>query len=193
MAAPKTTRRRHKTDRPPLTVREVRFCQAVAVGGNGYRSYLDAGFPPRGTRAATDQAVRRLVRKRQIREYIRKLQQEAADAAMVTVERLAQQLARAAFADRRKLFGADGRLLPPPDWPDDVAACVEGVDVEEGRGEGTGGKSRVRTTKVRTARRAEALRVLAEWTGMIGPEKGKASAAAHPPLVVGGEADPAAL
>jgi hypothetical protein len=43
MAARKPTR--HKTVPPPLSVREIRFCQLYAERGNATQAYLDAGFP----------------------------------------------------------------------------------------------------------------------------------------------------
>jgi phage terminase small subunit len=193
----KPRRRKPKSGRPPLFAREVRFCRQFVEKGNAYQCYLDAGFPPKATRQATDQAVKRLVRKRQIIAYCRELQHAAMDAAMVSIEEVAQALRRIALADRGKLFDDFGRLLPPSEWPPDVAACVEGVDSEEVYEKDPARPGRRVLSgymrKVRTARRTEALKVLAAWLKMTGTDSPDPSKTGPAPLVVGGEADPNSL
>jgi phage terminase small subunit len=199
MAEPDETRRDRPPGRPPLSIREVRFCTLYAERGKryGYECYIEAGFPEKETRNATDSAVKRLARKRQIKATVDMLRAAAADAALATVERIAQGLARIAFADRSDLFDGRGRLLPPGEWPADVAATVEGVDTEEvfevvsKPGEPKRRELVGYARKVRTAKRTEALKVLAQWRRMVGQERADAGGkAAPPPLVVGGEASP---
>lgn len=181
----------------PLTIRDVKFCQLYVTTGNGTRAFRDAGFPAANDSVAANGAWR-LLRNAQIRAYIRELRQAAVDAAKATVEAIAQGMARLAFADRSDLFDERGRLKPPKDWPADVAATVESVETDEiyevvsKSGEPKRRELRGYTRKVRTGKRAEALRLLAQWRRMIGndAEQGKA---APDPLVIGGEADPSAL
>lgn len=75
----------------------------------------------------------------------------------MSVNRLAQAMARIAFADRCDLFDANGCLRPPHEWPADIAATVESVELEDGV-----------AVEVKTAKRMDALRVLAQWRRMIG-------------------------
>ena len=189
--AARRRRRKHKTTPPPLSAREIRFCQFKAEGRTGYAAYLAAGFPEKPTRGAIDTAIWRLVRKREIREYIRELQRTAADAAQVNANAVVQGLSRIAFADRRKLYGKDGTLLPPHKWPDEIAAAVAGVKTEEKKARGKRGAVAF-TQDVKTEKRTEAFRLLAQILRMIGPEKEDAGAKDRP-LVVGGEADPGSL
>ena len=58
-----------------------------------------------------------------------------------------------ARADIRMLFDAAGKLLPPHQWPDEIADSVEGVDVEKGR--------------VKLASKANARRTILEVTGKV--------------------------
>ena len=186
-----TQHRKHKTEPPPLSVREIRFCQHYAETRNATRSYLDAGFVCASENSARSRAFR-LLRKVNIRNYIRELQFAAADAAQVSVAIVAQALRRIALADRAKLFDSHGRLLPPDQWPADIAACVEGVESEE-LYEPTGepGVRRLAgyARKVRTAKRMDALRLLAQWLRMVGQDAdiGKET---PKPLAIKGEADP---
>ncbi|MDY3558391.1 terminase small subunit [Gemmata sp. JC673] len=171
MSEPKKSR----APRPNLTAREARFCALYAESGNATRAYLAAGFPCPNTNAAGVQAFK-LLRKGKIRDLIRRMQGEALDAAQVTTDRIAQGLARIAFADRADLFDDRGRLLPPRAWPADVAGTVEGVESEdlfEAVADPNGPKRRELVgyaRKVKTARRTEALKVLAQWRRMIGPD-----------------------
>lgn len=184
-----------------LSIRQVRFCTLYAERGRGYgyECYLEAGFPPGESRNATDQAVTALLRKPQIKATIRMLREAAADSALATVERIAQGLARIAFADRSDLFDDKGRLLPPRDWPADVAATVERVEVEElfetvsKPGEPKRRELSGYTRKVWTADRLGALKVLAQWRRMVGQERADTAKAKADPLVLDGEAKAANL
>lgn len=175
-----TRQRRHRR-KPPLSAREVRFCTLYVECGNAYQSYLDAGFPPRASRNAADVAVGKLLRKPQIQEFVRNLQTAAADAAKVTVERLAQGLERSAHKDLRRLYDEKNRIKPPKDWPDDIAAVVEGVESEElfetvvvwdeDQKKNVRRKELVGyVRKVKTTNRTEAQKVLAQWRRMTGPD-----------------------
>lgn len=190
MAEPEPNRRRkHKTHRPPLSAREIRFCQRLMeTEESQHDAYLAVGFPAKDTRRATEQAAHRLVKKRVVREYLRKLQDHAAEAAKVTVEELAAVMAGIVRADRRKLYDRHGTILPPDQWPDDVAATVEQVESEEvfEPVPGEKGKRRLRgyVRKVKTASRVAAATKLMEWKRMLGAEKTDPGKAAPAPLTI---------
>lgn len=189
-------RRTHKTDAPPLSARDVRFCQLWVETGNATRSYIDAGYPHANENSAGVLAFK-LLRKVKIREYVRELQRYASEAAKVTVEELAAVMAGIVRADRRKLYDAKGRILLPHEWPDDVAATVEQVESEElfEPIPGAKGKKRLKgyTRKVKTASRVAAAAKLMEWKKMLGSAKSDGANKASDPLVIGGDADPGAL
>ena len=89
-------------------------------------------------------------------------------------------------------------LLPPGEWSPEAATLVEGVESEElteARDDGAGGKRKVVVGvrhKLKTAKRVEAARLLAQLLGLIGDDRA-AKGAAPAPLVVGGEAAPDGL
>lgn len=45
------------------------------------------------------------------------------------IEQILAEVKALALVDIRKLYDADGALLPPHEWPDDVAKAVVGMDV----------------------------------------------------------------
>jgi phage terminase small subunit len=173
MAARKRARR-HKTT-PPLTARQIRFCQLYVERGNATQAYLDAGFP-HSRRTATELACR-LSRSVEIRAYIRDLQHAAADATRATVEELARRFWRAATADVTVIFGREGEVMHPSRWPKEFVSAVTSIEVDERfetrtvKGKRT--KVRVGTRwKVKVENKTEARKVLAQWREMIGQDKG---------------------
>jgi phage terminase small subunit len=194
-------KKRHKTDPPPLTVKQIKFCQLWVETGNALRSYIDAGLPAKNNNTAGNLSFT-LLKNPKVREYIRELQSIAADAAKMTVERIAAGMAKIATADRRKLYDKKGRILPPDQWPDDVADTIEGIESEEvfenvaDTDPETGKKVRKRkelvgyTRKVKTASRMQAWAKLAEWKRMTGGDKTEPEKGKDERIVVKGEADP---
>jgi hypothetical protein len=63
------------------------------------------------------------------------------------------------FSDVTRLLDSEGRLLPPSRWPKDAKAAVASMIVEEGQ-DGTVSK------RVRMHRKTEALKTLAQATGL---------------------------
>lgn len=57
--------------------------------------------------------------------------QECFAAAELTAERVLLEIARISFVDPRRLYDADGIILPIHDWPDDVAHAVAKIETEE--------------------------------------------------------------
>lgn len=184
----------------PLTVKQIRFCQLYVEGeasksANATQALIDAGIP-HTNRIAAGTAAWELLKNPQIQQFIHELRDAACDAAKATVERIAQGMARIAFANRAELFDSKGRLLPPDKWPADVAATVESIESEElYEVQSEPGKPKRKelvgyTRKVRTARRGEMLKLLAQWRRMVGQDADQGKATGHPPLVVGGDANP---
>lgn len=76
-------------------------------------------------------------------------------------EAILDELARVGFSDLRKVFSADGGLLPVSEWPEDTARAISSVEVDE-LFEGSG-KERTQigwTRKVKLWPKAEALSLL---------------------------------
>lgn len=73
----------------------------------------------------------RLVGNGRVRAYLAKHAAKTAAEVEITAERVLREIANVAFLDPRRIFAADGSILPPHEWPDDTAAAVAGVDVVE--------------------------------------------------------------
>ena len=149
-----------KQKQPELTLREIRFAEHYVEHGCSADAYRHAGYPERLPQS-THVLAWRVLRNPAVQRLIRDIRQEALDAARISVNRLAQGLARIAFANRADLFDEHGCLLPAHLWPPDVAATVEGIDTEEvfetvsGDGQPKRKELRGHNRSVKTARRTE--------------------------------------
>lgn len=194
MAAKKRTwKGDNSAAKSPLTTQEVRFCRLYAESGNATQAAEDAGYVSTD-RVALAQRAKYLLKKPQISECVARMRREAADAEQVTVNRLAQSLGRQAFADRTRIFDADGRMTRPDRWPEELRSIVAGFEVEEETETVTDPASghqvvRVTTTyKVKFERSSDAKRILASWLGMTGTDV-TLKDVKETPLVVGGGVD----
>lgn len=73
-------------------------------------------------------------------------------------ERVREELRAIGTADIRKLYDAEGRLLPVQDWPDEIAKAVASVKVfEEFEG---AGQDRIKVGEVREVKKWDKLKAL---------------------------------
>jgi phage terminase small subunit len=81
-----------------MTKKEKMFCEEyVANGGNASRAYFYAYDT---TMENARKLYCKVIKKPEVKEYIRQLQQEAFEAACINAERIALKLADIAFADK---------------------------------------------------------------------------------------------
>lgn len=157
--------KKHKTIRPDLSLAEIRFCQHYAKSNNATQAFIAAEFAnhPASDSAANTRAAR-LLRKRQIRDYIQDLRAAACESAKITTEDLARSFREQAYADRTAIFKADGSMKPPSQWPKELRSLITGLEV-------TTDKDGDTTYKVKFERSTEAKKILAQWRGMIGADE----------------------
>lgn len=104
----------------------------------------------------------------------------------ISTRRVLSEYARIAFADIREMFRPDGTLAHPSEWPDEVAAAVESIDLQERRlrdpvsGEWLNEYEMVR--KVRTHSKLSALEFLAHFKRMAGAKRLEVTGADGEPL-----------
>lgn len=103
----------------------------------------------------TYKAARALYRREKVQAELRRRRKAIERAVDAQAVQLEQRIARIALADLRSLYDEDGKVLPPEQWPDDIAAAVKSLTEEEesvtrGRGDNA-------TTSVTVTRKAELL------------------------------------
>lgn len=109
-------------------MRRVAFIEAyVANGNNGTAAAVAAGYSPK---TATVQASR-LLSDVNLQQELKIRQARLAEKFSLRTEDVLRELARIVYADPRKAFDADGKLLPVSQWPDEVAAMIASVESDE--------------------------------------------------------------
>jgi phage terminase small subunit len=122
------TRGKQSLDNDGLNVREALFVRHyVANNGNGKQAAIAAGY-------VHDPCVRasRLLKIPHIRVIIARVRLSQLSELDAKAERVLREVVRIAFFDLRRLFKADGTLLPIHCWPDDAAAAVSGLEYKGG-------------------------------------------------------------
>jgi phage terminase small subunit len=66
-----------------------------------------------------------------VRAYLARGTAKTAAEVEIMAKRVLREIANVAFLDPRRIFAADGSLLSPHEWPDDIAAAVSSIDVVE--------------------------------------------------------------
>ena len=120
-----------------LTKRERALCEYVVAHpkATGAEAAKAAGF--KGAGAALRVAASRALKKPKCVEYVAALHAaltiptppEATEETLVTAERILKEMARIAFFNPKRLYDANGNLLPIQAWPEDVAAAISGMEV----------------------------------------------------------------
>lgn len=103
------------------------FCAEYIVDLNGSAAAIRAGYSAKTARAIAQE----LLVKPEVVAKVQALMDERANRTQVTADRVITEVARLGFADLRKLFDEHGGLLPVNQWPDDIAAAVASVEVDE--------------------------------------------------------------
>lgn len=168
MAKKPTKKVKKEPKKRRLTPRNERFCQEYIVDLNGGAACRRAGF----SAASCYTIAWELLRKPEIQARISELREEIAGRLNITKERVMQELAVMVFAKAEYLYGPDGELLPPDQWPETIASAVAAIEVEElfeGRGEA---RQRVGfTKKVKLWDKNKAIENLKAMMGWDAPKK----------------------
>lgn len=116
-----------KSNTPKLTEQQDIFCQEYLIDLNGTQAAIRAGY---SEHTASEQAAR-LLGKVIIQDRVNALMQKREKRTEASANRVLEELAKIGLADIRKLFDVDGKMLPPDRWPDEIAASVSSLEIEE--------------------------------------------------------------
>lgn len=136
--------------------------------GNATDAAIKAGY----SKKTATQIASRLLTKVNVQDIIKELNAELKERAIVTKEQIAAELAKIGFSDIRQLFDENSRLLEVKDIPDDVAACLSSVEVDQIWGASLDGRVQIGDTKkVKVWDKLKALAQLTEMYGYNAPVK----------------------
>lgn len=117
-----------------LLPKQAAFVAEFLIDGNATQAAIRAGYSPKSAHVVCHE----ILKNPRVAAVLATKQAEIdarmkvrLDAMELTEERVAREIARLAFFDPRKMFGADGRPLNITELDDDTAACIAGLEVLE--------------------------------------------------------------
>lgn len=126
MAASKKTRPKGVLHpETPLTKRQEEFCRQYMIDLNGTQAAIRAGYSKKGAHVQAAQ----LLSNPKVRSFANTLKAERAERTEITSDRVLMEIGRLAFADIRRVFTEDGKLLPVHLLPSEVAASISAIEV----------------------------------------------------------------
>lgn len=136
--------------------------------GNATEAAISAGY----SKKTAPQTASRLLTYVKVQELIKDLNKTLKERAIITKEQIAAELVKIGFSDIRNLFDENARLLDIKEIPDDIAASLSSVEVDQLWGSSMDGKIQIGDTKkVKLWDKLKALSALTELYGFNAPIK----------------------
>lgn len=110
-----------------LSIKQELFCNEYLTDLNGCQAAIRAGY---SKKTAQEQSSR-LLSTVKVQKRLSELMKSRSDKTKITNERVLIEIARIAFNDPRRAFDQNGNLLPIKDWPEDVAAAISSIKINE--------------------------------------------------------------
>ena len=117
----------------PLTPKQSAFVREYLVDLNATQAAIRAGYSARNA----DKIGSELLGKTRVKAEIQELMDKRAQKVEITSDRVLMEIGKLAFADIRKIFDDQGRLLPVHMLPDEISASVSSVEVVTSKIPGT--------------------------------------------------------
>ncbi len=140
------------------------FCQEYVKDLNGTQAAIRAEYDEKSARHQAS----RLLTNDHVCALIKQLNEKKLRSVKVDAETILTELLRLATSDIRKLFNENGGILPPNEWPDDIAKAVSSIQVDELFDYDNGQKNQVGLTKkIKLWDKNAALDKLAKHLGLL--------------------------
>lgn len=130
---------RQRDQKTGMTSQQLEFVMLVRTQPElpAYKAYMQAY--PKCRKASTARVnASKLLTKANVKDFLAEQRQKDLKKWDITSDRNNKEKARLAYFNPKSLFDDDNNLLPIKDWPDEVAAAVESIQVEarrEGHGD----------------------------------------------------------
>lgn len=147
--------------RDMVSDKEWLFAQNLLLTTNATKAAIEAGYSER----TASQAASRMTKKPEIIRILSILRGEREERLQVKQDNVLREIGRIALVDPRLAFDDNNALLPPKDWPDEIAAAISSIKVFEvvnADGEKVG-----ETKEIKFWNKAEALTLAARHLGML--------------------------
>jgi phage terminase small subunit len=110
-----------------LNERQAKFVKEYLLDLNATQAAIRAGY----TEKSAFVTASRMLSNAKIQDAINKQVKARSERTDISQDRVLLEIARLAFNDPRKAFDDNNSLLPIKQWPDEVAACISSIKVNE--------------------------------------------------------------
>lgn len=138
------------------------FCLEFVVDRNAARAARAAGY----SEAAAKEVGYKLLTYAHIKQRISDLTAERFSKVIMEGEEVMRKIQAVGTYDPRRIFDKNGNVLPPAEWPDDIAAAIGGFEVRETYHPVTGRKTGY-VKKVKWKDSLKALEDVAQHKGVL--------------------------
>ena len=143
-----------------LTNKQARFVEEYQIDLNATQAAIRAGYSKKTAQIIGFENLSKPI----IQECIQKRMDERSKRTEITADRILEEIAKVGFSDIRKLFTEADELRSVSSLPDDIAACVQSVEVvtrQTGKTDADGNKEVEHVHKIRLADKLKGLELLA--------------------------------
>jgi phage terminase small subunit len=110
-----------------MNAKQTRFVEEYLIDLNATQAAIRAGYSERTAQEQSSRLLSNVMIQNEIASRIKDRERRTE----VTHDRVLLEIARLAFNDPRKAFDQSGALLPIQEWPDEVAAAISSIKVNE--------------------------------------------------------------
>lgn len=118
-----------KSGNQALSEFEARFCEEYLKDLNAKQSYLRAGGD--ASEASAGVLGHRMLKKVNVQHELSRLAEARSKRVQIDADTILSDLGTISSSDIRKLYDENNALLPPREWPDDVAMAIKEVETIE--------------------------------------------------------------
>lgn len=149
-----------------LTPKQKRFVDEYLVDLNAKKAAIRSGYSERTAKAIGFENLTKPV----IQKYLSERQKARSSRTEITQDRVLEEFAKLAFYQPKDFFDDDGGILSINKIPDDVAACISGLDISNRK---IGDEDYETIKKIKLSDKKSALDSLAKHLGMFSEDSRK--------------------
>lgn len=111
-----------------LNPKQKAFCREYVKDFNSTQAAIRAGY----SKKTAYSIGQRLLKKVEVQAEIKRLLAPAEEAAGLSADRLCKEIGRLAYSNVKALYDVKGEFIPIHKLPDEIAACISGIDYDDG-------------------------------------------------------------
>ena len=120
-----------KNCKRPLTLKQEKFAVEYVKTGRPLEAIKKAGYSLRQSNDTLQRQANDLINHPKVSARIAKLRKANSRKLEVSAEKVLREFAAIGFSDPRKILDENHALLPPDQWPDEMARAIKSVKVKE--------------------------------------------------------------